>query len=207
MTPPDLSHGVPTGNHYDKYSSSNPIERRMMEGFFSAFFALIDRVRPTSILEIGVGEGEVLSRVMHRFPDAATRGIDLADDRLAAIWSERGLPVTIGDATDLEFDDHSIDLILAIEVLEHIPEPERALREIARVAKSDVVLSVPREPIWRMGNLARGRYVSALGNTPGHVNHWGTRGFRRFVQSELDVESVMTPLPWTMVHASVRQAR
>ena len=95
---------------------------------------------------------------------------------------------------------------LAIEVLEHIPHPERALREIARVAKSDVVVSVPREPIWRIGNLARCRYVTAFGNTPGHVNHWSSGGFRDFVTTELAVESVLKPLPWTMVHASVRQS-
>ena len=134
-----------------------------------------------------------------------SRGIDLEDERLAAIWRDRNLPVDVGDATSLDFPDRSFDLVLAIEVLEHIPNPERALREIARVAKSDVVVSVPREPIWRIGNLARGRYITAMGNTPGHINHWGSNSFRRFVRTEFDVVSVRTPLPWTMVHGAVRQ--
>jgi hypothetical protein len=30
---------------------------------------------------------------------------------------------------------------------------------------------VPREPIWRIGNMARGRYLGDLGNTPGHIQH------------------------------------
>ncbi|MFZ9627784.1 MAG: class I SAM-dependent methyltransferase [Ilumatobacteraceae bacterium] len=206
MTPPADSTGVPTGNFYDKYAASNPLERRMMQGFFDSLNTMIDGLRPMTILEVGVGEGEVLSRVMRRFPDATARGVDLEDDRLAAIWRDRGLPVEVGDATSLQFEDHSVDLVLAIEVLEHIPDPERALREIARVAKSDVVVSVPREPIWRLGNLARCRYVGALGNTPGHVNHWNSGSFREFVHRELDVKTVLKPLPWTMIHASVRQS-
>jgi hypothetical protein len=65
-------------------------------------------------------------------------------------------------------------------------------------------LSVPREPIWRAGNLARGRYVQALGNTPGHVNHWSAKQFERFVASGLDVIDVAKPLPWTMLCATPR---
>lgn len=195
---------LPTGNHYDKYSSRNPIEQRMMKGFFQSLDAVLDRVTPQNVLEVGAGEGEVLVRVMQRFPSAVVRGIDLPDDGLAEIWTQRGLPIAVGDATSLEFADRSFDLVMAIEVLEHIPDPARALREIARVASSDVVLSVPREPIWRMGNMARGRYLGDLGNTPGHVNHWSSRSFERFVATEFDVAQVFRPLPWTMVHATIR---
>jgi len=68
---------VPTGNTYDKYASTNPIEQRMMRGFFAAFDSMLDAasasVTPRRILEIGVGEGIVTSRVIERFP-AARRG-------------------------------------------------------------------------------------------------------------------------------------
>ena len=104
------------------------------------------------------------------------------------------------DAADGEYD-----LVLAIEVLEHVPEPERALREIARVCRGQVVLSVPREPIWRIGNMARGRYLRQLGDTPGHVNHWSAGSFRRLVARHFDVEQVRRPLPWTMIRAAVRR--
>jgi hypothetical protein len=64
-----------------------------------------------------------------------------------------------------------------------------------------VVLSVPSEPVWRIGNMARGRYLRQWGNTPGHVNHWGKRGFVRAVSRHFEVEDVASPLPWTMLRA------
>lgn len=195
----------PIGNYYDKYASTNPIERRMMRGFLAAFDGLLEPLRPARVLEVGVGEGEILQRVAHRFPDASTQGIDLPADHLPHEWATRGVTAEFGDATALRFDDGEFDLVLAIEVLEHIPAPERALREMARVCRGNVVLSVPREPIWRIGNMARGRYLGQLGNTPGHVNHWTSGGFSRAVGEHFDVEQVVRPLPWTMLRARSRR--
>ncbi|PIE34100.1 MAG: methyltransferase type 11 [Ilumatobacter coccineus] len=189
------------GNTYDKYGSTNPIERRLMSGFFTAFDRMLDGLTPRHILEVGAGEGHITSLLIERFPDAEVSGIDLPDDDLAAIWAEAKLPITFGDVTALDYDDHSIDLIIGMEMLEHVTDPQRALAEIARVAADTVIVSVPREPIWRIGNLARGHYLGALGNTPGHLNHWSARGFTRFVASELTVVDTARPLPWTMVKA------
>ncbi|MEQ1702380.1 MAG: class I SAM-dependent methyltransferase [Ilumatobacteraceae bacterium] len=191
----------PAGNHHDKYGATNPIERRMMAGFLAALDSCVDGLAPTRLLEVGVGEGEILTRMMQRFPAATAEGLDLPDDRLQAEWAARGLPARVGDATALEAADDAYDLVLAIEVLEHIPQPERALRELARVCTGHVVLSVPFEPIWRVGNMARGRYLRQLGNTPGHVNHWSRWSFVKLVGQYFEVEKVVSPLPWTMVRA------
>jgi len=63
----------------------------------------------------------------------------------------------------------SYDLTIACEVLEHLEDPGQALTEIDRVTKQSVLISVPQEPMWRILNMARGKYWSDLGNTPGHV--------------------------------------
>lgn len=192
------------GNNYDKYSSTNPIEQRMMRGFFDALDRSMTGLTPATVVEVGAGEGRVTERLVERFPDATVIGLDLVDDDLAGDWAELGLPMFFGDATRLPFADDAIDLVVGLEVLEHIPQPANALREIARVCAGTVVFSVPREPIWRAGNLARGRYVKQLGNTPGHVNHWSARSFRQFVGTHFRIESTSRPLPWTMVRAARR---
>lgn len=189
------------GNNYDKYASTNPLEQRMMRGFFDALDAMLDGMSPSTVVEVGAGEGRVTERLVERFPDATVIGLDLLDDDLAGDWAELGLPMFFGDATRLPFTDESIDLVVGLEVMEHIPRPIEALREIARVCRHAAVLSVPREPIWRAGNLARGRYLRDLGNTPGHVNHWSARAFERFVSDRFDVLDVQRPLPWTMLSA------
>nr|WP_256444588.1 methyltransferase domain-containing protein [Aquihabitans sp. G128] len=102
----------------------------------------------------------------------------------------------------LPFEADTFDLVLAIEVLEHVPYPELALSELHRVARRDVVVSVPREPIWSAANLARGKYLKDLGNTPGHINHWSKKGFAELVGRRFDVRAVHSPFPWTMVAAA-----
>lgn len=190
---------TPTGNTYDKYGSTNPVEQRMMRGFLAALDSLLEGIKPSRILEVGVGEGEVMTRLRERFPEVGIVGLDLADEALAADWREKGLSCLFGDATALPFPDDSFDLVLAVEVLEHVPRPDRALLELGRVCSGAFIASVPFEPIWRAGNIARRRYLRNLGNTPGHVNHWSRWGFARFVGRRFAVQQVKSPLPWTMV--------
>ena len=194
---------VPVGNTYDKYASKNPIERRLMAGFFRALDRALPAAAPAAVLEVGMGEGEVAGRIRRRFPDAAFVGIDLPDEDLASHWRADGLAGAFADIARLPFPDRSFDLVLAIEVLEHVPDPPAALSELRRVSRQHLVLSVPREPIWRIANLARGKYVKALGNTPGHVNHWSKAGFQQLVSAQARVQSVASPFPWTVVSARV----
>jgi ubiquinone/menaquinone biosynthesis C-methylase UbiE len=194
----------PIGNHYDKYGSQNRIEKWMMDGFLSTLDRMVDGLDPKKVLEVGAGEGEILERLAKRFPAASVQGIDLPDDDLAQEWARRGVTAEFGDATAMRFADGEFDLVLAIEVLEHIPQPEKALREMARVVSGTVVFSVPFEPIWRAGNLARGRYIKQWGNTPGHVNHWSRWSFAKLVGQFFDVQEVDSPMPWTMLRATSR---
>jgi SAM-dependent methyltransferase len=195
---------VPTGNAYDKYASTNPVERRLMSGFFMALDQALPGRAPATILEVGVGEGEVSARIRARYPGAAVVGLDLPDGKLAAAWRARHLTCVYGDIASLPFATGAFDLVLAIEVLEHVPDPEAALAELDRVGRDRFVMSVPREPVWRVANMARGKYVTALGNTPGHINHWSRRSFAQFVGTQFEVVSVRSPFPWTMVHARPR---
>ena len=202
--PPAATDAVPTGNTYDKYGTSNPVERRIMAGFLRTLDTALPPAGVSSVLEVGVGEGDVSERVRSRYPAASVVGVDLPDGTLAAEWARRRLHNAFASASRLPFADRRFDLVLAIEVLEHVPDPAAALTEIARVARDAVVVSVPCEPLWRVLNLARGKYVRALGNTPGHIQHWGPRSFSRLVAEHLDVTEVHRPLPWTMVAARRR---
>ncbi len=192
------------GNTYDKYTSKNPIEKRMMDGFFGALDRMLTGLEPETVVEIGAGEGRITERLVERFPNATVVGLDLPDTNLADEWDDIDVPMFFGDATSMPFVDRSIDLVIGLEVLEHVPQPERALADIARVCRGFTILSVPREPIWRAGNMARGRYIRDLGNTPGHVNHWSSRAFERFVATRCAITDVAHPLPWTMVRAAPR---
>ncbi len=198
--------GNVAGNNYDKYASTNPIEQRMMTGFFDAFDRMLAGLDPAVVVEVGAGEGRVTERLVERFPNATVVGLDLPSTDLADEWDSINVPMLFGDATRMPFTDQSVDLVVCLEVLEHIPDPSRALADIARVCRGTAVLSVPREPIWRAGNMARGRYLRQLGNTPGHLNHWSAHRFQQFVSARFQVQDSARPLPWTMLRATPNRA-
>jgi 2-polyprenyl-3-methyl-5-hydroxy-6-metoxy-1,4-benzoquinol methylase len=205
---------VPTGNTYDKYGSKNPVVKRLMAGFHATLDDLWARATPESILDVGCGEGVLTAEWAERLGDTqvgadAPRGtggrvvgIDLDDPKLQAEWAKRSRPnleFRVEEATSLSFEDDSFDMACATEVLEHVPEPEATLAEMARVARRHLLVSVPREPLWRGLNMARGAYLRDLGNTPGHVNHWSKRAFTSLLSRYGTVEQARSPFPWTMV--------
>jgi 2-polyprenyl-3-methyl-5-hydroxy-6-metoxy-1,4-benzoquinol methylase len=192
----------PAGNYYDKYRTANPIARRLMRGFLDAFDALVEHVPVSNALEIGCGEGELSIRLAQR--GFRVRGCDISADIVeearrraraaqveAAFW-----PQSI-ESIDVEAE--AAPLVVCCEVLEHVDDPARAVDVLADLARPYLVASVPREPVWRMLNMARGKYLGALGNTPGHVNHWGRGAFLQLMARRFDVLQVRSPLPWTMV--------
>jgi ubiquinone/menaquinone biosynthesis C-methylase UbiE len=105
---------------------------------------------------------------------------------------------------ELNRADGSFDMVVCLEVLEHLKDPVAALRELLRVSRRDVILSVPREPLWCWLNMMRGKYWASGGNTPGHIQHWSKSAFARFVGKICSVQSVATPLPWTVILATKR---
>jgi 2-polyprenyl-3-methyl-5-hydroxy-6-metoxy-1,4-benzoquinol methylase len=193
---------VPTGNTYDKYGSTNPVVRRLMSGFHTSLDELWGMADPESVLDVGCGEGVLTSEWAERLGDRRIVGIDLDDPKLRAEWEKRARPnleFRAEEATRLSFADGEFDMATAIEVLEHVPEPEQTLAEMARVASRWLLVSVPREPIWRMVNMARGAYLKSLGNTPGHVNHWTKVGFKSLLTQYGTVHEMRSPFPWTML--------
>jgi 2-polyprenyl-3-methyl-5-hydroxy-6-metoxy-1,4-benzoquinol methylase len=196
-----VAQAVPTGNTYDKYGSQNPVVRRLMAGFHGALDELFGQAAPASVLDVGCGEG-VLTSEFARRTEGPVIGIDLDDEKLRSEWERRTRPnleFRAVEPGDLPFADGEFGMACAIEVLEHVPDPARTLAEMLRVARSHVLLSVPREPLWRALNIARGAYLRDLGNTPGHVNHWSKRAFLAFVGRHGRIEQVRSPFPWTML--------
>lgn len=195
--------GIVIGNTYDKYGSRNPIVRRIMAGFESALGQMVAKVAPDSIHEVGCGEGYW---VMHwqtlgipaRGSDFSAQVVKIACENAARL-GQQGIFFQQRSIYDLQIEEDSADLVVCCEVLEHLEQPEAGLQALQRVVEGHLILSVPREPIWRVLNMARGKYVSALGNTPGHIQHWSRRDFIAMVSEYFEVVDVKTPLPWVML--------
>jgi ubiquinone/menaquinone biosynthesis C-methylase UbiE len=187
------------GNVYDKYGSRNPIARLLMRNFLEAVTDLYARSSPRSVLEVGCGEGHLAQHlIVHGGRPERFEATDIDTSRVVP---EIDPLITVREASiyDLPYEDDTFDLVVCCEVLEHVERPAEALAEVARVASRRVLVSTPWEPVWRMLNVMRGRYLRDLGNTPGHIQHFSRSALERLASTRLRVLSRRRPLPWTIL--------
>ncbi|MCZ6673743.1 MAG: class I SAM-dependent methyltransferase [Verrucomicrobia bacterium] len=198
-----LQDGIFIGNLTDKSNLSNPIARRLVSGFDASLFGALDKLNPQSLHEVGCGEGRLTRLIRNRY------NIDvLATDFSKAIIHEN----LEGDKEMIEFKhlsiydlnpaEHKREIIVCCEVLEHLENPLLGLKALRILNAQKYILSVPREPIWRILNMIRFKYWRDLGNTPGHLNHWGVKNFKAFLSDNgIRVIEQLNPFPWIMVVA------
>lgn len=201
----ELESGVFIGNQVDKSQLKNPISRRLVEGFDRAALSALDSIQPKNLHEAGCGEGRLTRMIAERY------GIEvLATDFSNAIIDEnsaanRNSKIQYEQASvyELNPESHKRDTVVCCEVLEHLEEPRQGLRALRALEARAYLFSVPHEPIWRVLNMARGKYWADWGNTPGHLNHWSARSFAEILKGEgFAVERSLNPFPWLMAVAT-----
>lgn len=184
-----------------KYQSKNKLKHLALDLFFKALLGL--DVEFSEALDAGCGEGFAAMKLLTKFPDANLVGVDLsAQAALDAKNSVPQMPVLIGDVTKLPFLEKQFDLVMSLEVLEHLPEPELAVEAYRRLSRRYILLSVPNEPIFRTLRMLEGSDLLRWGDHPEHVNHWGYFSFARFLRRNgLKVIARRVPFPFTWVIA------
>ena len=196
------------GNYEDKYNSKNIIAKFLMGNFIKNFkknlFVLENR-KVSTICEVGCGEGELLKIIHAIYPNATLFASDISEAEIAkAEKNSTDMPVnfSIQDAENLKkYASSAFDLVVCCEVLEHLANPEKGLGELFRISNKYILLSVPNEPIWRILNMVRGKYLRDFGNTPGHINHWNIVQFPQILSTYSGYSMVKKsyPFPWQMV--------
>lgn len=186
-----------------KFETSNPVVQRLIAGFFAKLESLVAPLGATATLDAGCGEGETIAR-LGSLLGPRIEAVDIEQGCVDTVAARLpGVEVRRADLADLPFGSGAFDLVLCLEVLEHIGDPSRAVRELARVGRRDVVVSVPYEPWFRLGSLLRGKYVRTLGNHPEHVNHFRRRSLRDLLEPELEVADIRVAFPWLIAAARV----
>lgn len=193
----------PEGNYFDKYGSNNPIVKRLMKGYFDSFGKLLGESgisRGGYILEAGCGEGHVAAFMQKKIEGVLIDAFDISEKVIREAEEEySGIHFFVHNIYDGQ-GGKQYDLIVCSEVLEHMEQPKNGIRNLMKNGEK-FIFSVPHEPVWRMMNVARGKYIRDFGNTPGHIQHFTKKSFYRMLtECGLEVIQYERPLPWLMVY-------
>ncbi|OGH42867.1 MAG: hypothetical protein A3B53_02360 [Candidatus Levybacteria bacterium RIFCSPLOWO2_01_FULL_42_15] len=185
-------------NNYLKHMSQNPVQHFLIENFYQTMLNLAQPLDVSSLLDVGCGEGFTLAKFAEKKIGNTFEGIDYSKDALS-IGKKTFPNLTLQHASiyDLPYQSSSFDLVICTEVLEHLKNPHQALKEVLRVSKQYILLSVPNEPFFMLANFLRGKNVRSFGNDPEHINHWTIFSFQRFIKKQnAEIKTIRLPFPW-----------
>jgi ubiquinone/menaquinone biosynthesis C-methylase UbiE len=194
------ANAIDTSN-YRKHTHSNPIQRKLIDRFHRSILAKIADLAPATFLDAGCGEGFVAELLLRQMPGLELTGFDFNPDAVEIAKAKNpGATFITASIFDLPFDDNSFDVVGCFEVLEHLVDPQQALKELTRVAGRAVIISVPHEPFFCYSNVARGKNldIRPRGSDPDHKNFWSKSAFGEFAGHELEVVTLTGSFPWTI---------
>ncbi|MGB9300650.1 MAG: methyltransferase domain-containing protein [Anaerolineae bacterium] len=182
-----------------KYESRNPLQRLLIWHFHRRVGELVGAAHARSILDVGCGEGFAIDYLLRADGQLRIQGLDYDWPALRQAKEKHpGVLFQMGDIRRLPYASASFDLVLCLEVLEHLAEPVPALEELRRVTGQRCLISVPNEPFFMLSNFLRGKNVRAWGNDPEHIHLWTAGQFRHMVGRYFEVEKVLYPFPWVL---------
>jgi ubiquinone/menaquinone biosynthesis C-methylase UbiE len=166
---------------YDNYYGSEKLTRWRHLSAIDKVQNIIDlsrELRIDSILDIGCGDGSVISQLAEQGFAARYRGIDISTSAIAAAQA-RKIQGTASferfDGATLPFEDKQLDLAVLSHVVEHLEHPRALLYEAKRVARH-VIVEVPCEHTVRLPR----NYAT---DPVGHINYYTPVTIRRLVQT------------------------
>jgi SAM-dependent methyltransferase len=196
-------------SNYRKHTHGNPVQRWLIDRFHRVVVGKIAELAPGSFLDAGCGEGFVAEILLRQMPGLKLTGFDFNPESVEIARAKNpGGEFLVASIYEIPLETDSFDVVGCFEVLEHQTEPGPALRELARVARGHVVLSVPHEPYFCVANAARGKNLNVRprGSDPDHKQFWSRKAFGEFVSAQADLEVVWLggSLPWTICVARKR---
>lgn len=188
------------GNYFNKYETNNPVLRLFVNSYKKNFYKFIGKIAFNSVIEIGSGEGYIISYTLEVSKPRLVVASDI-DVKLMyhSSWQGSIVKRLVCKGERLPIPNKVFDLVLACEVLEHVETPREIVREMARVSKRWAIVTVPYEPYWRILNIIRGKYIHDFGNTPGHLGHFTVRGIVNLLSEYLLISSVRIVFPWIFI--------
>ncbi len=187
--------------NFEKHTTKNPIGRIFLNNFLTTVVKTTRPLNIDSVLDVGCGEGFTIDRLQKEKIGKEHVGIEY-DDTAIALGKKLYPKVNIkkGDIYDLPYKSNSFDLVICTEVLEHLENPKKAYKELLRVSKKYVLLSVPNEPFFTIQRIGRLQNIKHLGAHPEHIQHWTLRAFTKFVKVKgVKIVTRKLPIPWTMI--------
>ncbi len=193
-------------SNLQKYRNRNPLVRFAINRFFKTLRVLLTQTGVINILDAGCGEGFYIYHLVRNCPcNLKFTGIDHNYD---AILTAK---ILIPDQQFIQADiyqipqkDKAFDMVLCLEVLEHLEDLGKALQEIFRVSAKYCLFSVPHEPFFSMCRLLGGKDIARFGRHPEHINRLKSKDIIKMLGGRFKNIKKFTSFPWIFILGEIK---
>lgn len=208
----EMNHKSDNGNGYTVHKKGYVDEIYHTKNYFIKYLAhrlqekiamLLDLINAFELkgIDVGTGEGHMLKFFRNKGVVDNIIGVDLNEERIQIARKENpDIIFLIEDIYQLDCHKEKYEYVLAIEILEHLPDPLKALEQLKNITKPNgyLIISVPHEPYFRIGNFIRGKHRQNKGKTPTHLFFWKKKEFERMIKEHVYIEKNFnfSVFPW-----------
>ena len=140
-----------------------------------------------SVIDVGSGEGFLLAEIRKKYPSATITGFDISKKRL--LQTKQHVPTALlarGDVLKLPFQDNSFDVVVCSELLEHIDAYQAVAEELFRIAKKQIIITVPYEQELITVTCPK---CQAHHYLDGHVNTFTEKKLRSLLETKQNISA------------------
>lgn len=180
----------------DKGKYNNFFKQVLINNFLGEVVKNIEALEAKNLIDVGCGEGYPEAFFLKRLPYLTITGLDLNNEYLKQARKKNpDVKYLKGDIFKLDFKPETFDLAIVLEVLEHLENPSRAIKQVKKVAKK-TIFSVPHEPWFSLMSFLSGSYTKAFGKHPEHINSWNKETFIQMLLKHYNKVSIKSAFPW-----------
>jgi len=181
---------------WDQRKYNHWLKRIFLERFLKTILEEIRYSKAKTILDLGCGEGYPDEYFFKNLPGLKLIGIDKNENLLKnARKKNPGCFYQTGNILNLPFKKWQFDLVLVMEVLEHMRNPEKIILQTKKIAPK-AIYTVPFEPWFSFCCFLSGNYLSRLGRHPDHLNFWNKRSFKQVLDKFFRKVKIRITFPW-----------
>ena len=185
-----------------KYNSKNPLKRYLIKKYMQNLVKLAALRGSERICDIGCGEGIIDLFLLSKYPNLRIEGYDISREAV-------GIAKVSTSNTNVEYNvldvmecgiltGNKYDVILFLEVLEHLRDYEQALNKLAGLRFNEIIISVPNEPWFSFGNLLFGKNIMSLGKDKDHSNFFNKKNLTKILSPHFEIKSILRSFPWLL---------
>lgn len=175
-----LLQGVPLTPNLGKYLTHNPLKRKGIERFVDDLLSIMSKLKPNVIGDIGCGEGIILYHISKQGLCKSLVGVDISREALGIAKRIVGSSVNLILADAQHIPLRRVDLVVAVELLEHLPDPTLAVNEIAHTA-DHAIITVPYTILFRVACLLSLKNIENLGEDTDHKHSYNPKKLKKLL--------------------------